>query len=122
MANAITILSKLKTQSKLIVTGTIALSGSYTQYSGGGEVLDFTKATLPLGTTLPNSTGPNYFSAFGSSGYGYGTPASLPQSVNPLQVPLKVTTASNTELSAGAYPAGVTGDNIQFEAHFPALL
>lgn len=123
MANLITILRKSRAQGKLIVTGTIALSGSYVQVSGGGEVLDFTKAVLPIGDTLPNSTGPVYFDAQGANDYGYGTLAALPQaSPNQLQIPLKVTTSSNTEMNAGAYPAGVTGDNIQFEAHFPVNL
>jgi hypothetical protein len=121
MANAITINGVDRTQGKLRARGTIAFSGSYTQYASGGEILDFTKATLPLGKTLANSTGPVGIQITSSNGYNYQTPASLPQSTNPLQVPLKISTASATELSAGAYPAGITGDNVTFEAEFPSL-
>jgi hypothetical protein len=31
---------------------------------------------------------------------------------------MRVNTTANTELSAGAYPGGVTGDTIAFEALF----
>ena len=36
---------------------------------------------------------------------------------------IKINTASNTELTAGAYPARITGDaSIQFEAVFDKLI
>jgi hypothetical protein len=123
MSNVITVNHIKQTPTRFILTGTIALSGSYVQYSALlGEVLNFATATFPLGFVLSNFSGPDYFSALGDNSYGYGTPLALPGAYpNQFLVPLKITTASATELGAGAYPAGITGDNIQFEAHFRKL-
>lgn len=117
MSNTITITNKERIQNKIRATGTIAFSGAYTAYASGGEILDFTKAVLPLGETLPNSTGPSFINLVSAQGYTYGVPESIPQATNPLQVVLKVSTASGTELS-GNFPT----DQVTFEADFPSLL
>jgi hypothetical protein len=120
MANAITINSRTKTQNKIRLSGTIVFSGSYTQYAGGGEILDFTKATYKLGEDLA-STMLIAIQIQSSNGYNYQTPAPLPQAgALSLQAPLKISTTSATELAAGAYPAGITGDNVTFQADFAA--
>lgn len=122
MANAITVNHIKQTPSRFIVTGTIALSGSYVQQASGGEVLDFTKAVFPIGFSLPNFSGPDYLDVEGCNGYTYGQFEALPQAYpNQFQVPIRVSTTAATELGAGNYPAGVTGDTINFEAHFKKM-
>jgi len=118
MANVLTILKLQREQSRFELTGTIVLSGSYVQAANGGEVLNFATATLPIGDILPNFGGIYFFEAQGNNGYSYGPFAALPQAYpSQFLVPIKIATASATELSAGSYPAGITGDYIQFTAH-----
>lgn len=115
MANVMTVNDIDKGLGNYHVFGSIALSGNYVQEAGAGEVLDFTKLVNLLGNDLPVSGPPISFAAWGRNGYNYGT-----QAWTTLQQKLKVSTASATELAAGAYPAGVTGDTIYFEAVFNA--
>ena len=119
------------TGSSMRVRGTITLSGSYVQYASGagGEVLDFTKATYVggpvgnFGNMIPASKGPTSFDMWGYGGNSYGTGILLGLPTTPLQVPVRIFAAgSSTELAAGAYAAGLSGDNIQFEAVFDASL
>lgn len=101
------------------VIGTLTLSGNYTT---GGDTIDWTTAAgaqtangriftpsgLPVCCQINGSTGDSY-------GYIAGT------ALNNSKV--KINTASNTELGAGAYAARFTGDtNIYFDAAFPKLL
>ena len=102
------------------VFGTLTLSGNY---STGGDTLDwttvagslaspngrvFTPAALPVFVQITGTTGDQY-------GYVAGTLLNNGK--------VKINTASNTELGAGAYAARFTGDvNIFFDAAFPKLL
>lgn len=124
MANLLTIKKVEKTMKSFRVQGIIVLSGSYVQ-APTGEILDFSKAVLPLGEVLPVSKQPTNMDIYGNVGASY-------EPIGPLggaglTVPIQVTTAasggsSKTELSAGAYGAAQTGDFIQFEAIFDALI
>jgi hypothetical protein len=127
MANALTITRIDFTGSSIRARGSVVLSGSYVQYASGagGEVLDFTKAVYqggPVGNFanfLPAFKGPTSFDMWGFSGNDYGTGIALGLPTTPLQVPVKIYAAgSSSELAAGAYGSGQTGDNIQFEAVF----
>ena len=101
------------------VFGTITLSSNY---ATGGDTLDFTAMTKPIGCPgIPASEHgsgiplPTTVSIYGKNGYGLGyVPGTTAANGK-----VKITTASNTELAAGAYPAGLTGDVIYFQATFP---
>ena len=83
--------------------GTLTFSGSY---ATGGDTLDFTTVAsmLPSSQVLQVSAE----SQNGNSDYY------VPVSGSALNTwKLKVFTGGGTELSAGAYPAGVTGDIVQ---------
>jgi hypothetical protein len=117
MPNVITVNRVDQGEHLAYVYGTILLSGSYVQIAGAGELLDFTKAVFPPGQSLPISQPPVSFAAWGMNGYAYGTGVWAA-----LQSKLKVDTGAATELGAGPYPAGVTGDTIFFEAIFDSQL
>lgn len=99
------------------IVGTLTFSGSYVP---GGDTIDWTTVVgtqigsrIFIGQALPT-----YGSVAGSTGDSYGP--ILGTALNAGKV--KINTASNTELSAGAYPARITGDaNIQFSYTFPRL-
>jgi hypothetical protein len=61
------------------------------------------------------SKGPVLFDMWGNNGFGYGINAAYGSAMSQK---LKITSASSTEISAGGYAAGITGDFIQFEACF----
>jgi hypothetical protein len=120
MANVMTVNRIARDLNEVRVQGTVVLSGSYVQ-APTGEILDFTKATYPVGLSLPASKGPVSFDMWGNSGFSYGAISQPP--IAALQVPIQITTGAasgptKTELSAGAYGAAITGDKIQFEAVF----
>ena len=98
----------------LCVFGTLTASGSY---STGGDTLDFTTVAGQLSASLA----PLQVWVGGSTGDAYSfLRAASPTLANGK---VKINTASNTELGAGAYPARFTGDaNIQFQAIFNKLL
>jgi hypothetical protein len=116
LANVITILSIITVgQGDMVVSGEIALSGSYV---AGGEVLDFTKAIadpefqgmLPY---IVSAYPPKQFDAWSQGGNianGYfpviGTLLT--------NCKLKIVSSFGGELVAGAYPAAITGDDIAF--------
>ena len=129
MANTITVnalgLTPLqKTKGNFRVTGIIVLSGSYVA-SPTGEILDFSKAVMPLGYTLPVNKQPISIDIWGNIGVSY-------EPIGPLggaglKVPIKIVAATVSgstptvnELSAGAYNALIIADFIQFEAVFDA--
>ncbi len=114
MALALTIVSVDAAADNLYVFGTVVASGSY---ATGGDTLDFTTVANRLGA----SQAPLQVRMGGLTGDAYSfvraTPATLANGK------IKINTASNTELTAGAYPARITGDaNIQFEATFAKLI
>ena len=114
MALAITITSIDGAADHIYVLGTLAASGSYTT---GGDTLDFTAVASQIGA----SQAPLQVWVGGITGDSYGfVRAGSPTLANGK---VKINTASNTELSSGAYPARITGDaNIQFEAVFAKLI
>lgn len=108
------------------VTGVLVASGNY---STGGDTVNFQAAVaqanalnaINLGPIIESSQIPYNFDAWSQSGNtanGYFAIIGTTQA----NCKLKVITAFNTELSAGAYPGSVTGDNIAFMAIFPKLL
>lgn len=119
MALAITITSVQESQGTLTVLGYIKASGNY---ATGGDTLNFATATADpkfsgISPVIPAASAPRqlwiermagnitdiYFPILGS-----GITNCL----------MKIATAFGTELAAGAYPGGVTGDVIGFEAEF----
>lgn len=96
------------TSSQRILNGTVALSGNA---SAGGEVLNFLSLNVGVGT--PSSV--KVWSE-GASGYIYQFKAST----GALFVMVQGAAATDplAPLTSGAYPAGVTGDVIRFEAKF----
>lgn len=98
MAAAITELRREGGQRSITTTGTIVLSGSYTT---GGDALAIPKP----GTTKS----PNFVEFNSKNGNFYQWDAGK----------LKAFSAPGTELGAGAYAAGYTGDVITYRAEFP---
>jgi len=112
MALAITILSVDSAADNIYVFGTLAASGNY---ASGGDVIDFTTVSSQVAA----SRAPVQLWVGGSTGDSYAWVKGT--ALNNQKV--KVNSASNTELGAGAYPARVTGDaGIQFEAVFSKLI
>ena len=114
MALAITITDTDGGAQNFYVFGTLAASGTY---SSGGDTLDFTTVASQLGA----SQAPLQVWIGGSTGDAYSfIRAASPTLANGK---VKVNTASNTELSSGAYPSRIANDaNLQFEAVFQKLL
>jgi hypothetical protein len=106
MALALTVTKQWYDGKKLFVMGTIAGSGSYVT---GGDTLNLQS----LG--IKSSQVPFQAWIGGTSGYAFGWVPGTTQANGKV----KISTTAATELAAGAYPAGITGDtNIQFEAGF----
>jgi hypothetical protein len=83
-------------------TGTVVLSGSY---ATGGD---------PLAIPKPYTTKEPYNVSFTSkNGNNFGW--------DPVAKTMKAFSAVGTELAAGAYAAGYTGDVITYMAEFPKL-
>ena len=114
MALAINITNIDTGKSDFYIFGTLAVSGSY---ASGGDTLDFTTVANQIGA----SQAPLQVWVSGTTGDNYAfVRAASPTLANGK---IKINTASNTELAAGAYPARFTGDtNIQIEAVFSKLL
>ena len=114
MALAINITSIDSGENNLYIFGLLTASGNY---ASGGDTLDFTTVANQIGA----SQAPLQVWVGGSTGDSYGfIRAASPTLANGK---IKINTASNTELAAGAYPARITGDaNIQIEAVFSKLL
>lgn len=98
-------------------------SGSYVT---GGDTLDFTNTTqdpsfIGLIPAIETSQPPNQLDVWSQGGNIANTlfPI-LGTALNNSK--LKITSAFNTELSAGAYPGSITGDKICGEAIFAAKL
>jgi hypothetical protein len=114
MALALTITDIDAGSHNLSVHGTLAASGSY---STGGDTLDFTT----VANQISAGQAPVQVSVAGSTGDAYSfIRAASPSLANGK---VKINTASDTELSAGAYPARITGDTqLRFHAIFHKLL
>ena len=83
-------------------TGTVALSGSY---ATGGDSLAIPK---------PGTTKDPYHVTFRSMNGNELV-------YDPVAKKIKAFSANGTELGAGAYAAGYTGDTIYYDAEFPKL-
>lgn len=114
MALAINVVDVDAGENNFYVFGTLTPSGNY---ASGGDTLDFTTVANQIGA----SQAPVQLWVGGTTGDNYAfVRAASPTLANGK---IKVNTASNTELAAGAYPARITGDtNIQFEAVFNKLI
>jgi hypothetical protein len=114
MALAITVTDVDAGSQNVSVFGTLTPSGSYTT---GGDTLDFS----PISTQCGVSQAPVEVWVGGATGDAYAfLRAASPTLANGK---VKINTASNVELSSGAYPSRITSDaNIQFEAIFRKLL
>lgn len=87
-----------------IITGVLAFSGSYV--TSGDTLPDFNN--LPsVGIIRPSQIIAVDF--YGQNGYTYQW---IPNAATNAQK-CKISTTANTELAAGAYPAGITGDTIK---------
>lgn len=122
MPLAITLVEIDQGSSATYVFGTLVASGNYTT---GGDTLDFTSVIgqSSLAQVFVPGTGPLTVSVFGTTGDSYGfVKEPAPAAANAFGLKtgkVKINTASNTELAAGAYPARITGDtNLFFEAVF----
>lgn len=114
MALAMTIQDVTVDQKEVYVRGLLTASGSY---STGGDTLDFTASGVA--DKIASSQPPVQVWVGGTTGDSYGWVAGTTLANGKV----KITTASNTEVVAGAYPARITGDtNLQFEAVFKKLL
>ena len=122
MALAMSITSVQAAGQQLRVTFKLAASGNY---STGGDTVNFATATQdPLFqgmiAAIEALGAPLYMSVQSNS----GNIANLYFPVlgtGPTNNKLKIISAYNTELSAGPYPGGVTGDTIVGEAIFAKL-
>lgn len=110
------------TQGNIRYFGTIVPTGNYV---AGGDQLDLgAGAAYPPGEAGPMSTSAPFkvriFSkAAPNSGYDYEYVPGSTASNGKMQVLTGSAAQSpSTELTAGAYPGGVTGDTIAFEAEF----
>lgn len=123
MPLALSITNIQETAQGICVSGNLAASGSYTT-AVGGDTVDFTKTTQDaafLGTAaFLNSSQPpvslDIWDASGNLANGFfpvlGTTAA--------NCKLKITSAFNTELGTGAYPAAIaTTGKLEFSAIFP---
>src|SRR6266852_3794634 len=89
----------------LYLTVILTFSGSY---ATGGDTVDFTTVIgkTYLGRVFVAAKSPLYGYAAGTSGHSYG----LIPGTTMANGKIKISTASGTELGAGAYPAAITGD------------
>ncbi|MFZ0037831.1 MAG: hypothetical protein WAK91_10435 [Candidatus Acidiferrales bacterium] len=119
MAIAITVQSIDASGSAVLVTGTLAFSGNY---STGGDTLDWTTADeqiAPSGATIPSATPPQLVLISSVNGNADAYIPVQGSALNNWKV--KCFAAGGTEVSAGAYPSGITGDIVAFLAQFPKL-
>lgn len=104
----------------LVLRGYLTASGNY---STGGDTLDLStdsgsSLVIPPGLSIPFSAPPIGGWAQGSAGYSF---AYIPGTTL-ANGKVKINSASGTEVSAGSYPAGISGDtNIYCEIEFARL-
>lgn len=122
MPIAITITQIQENNDGIEVFGFLVFSGVY---PAGGDILDWTTvigANSPNGRTFVQSS-PAGKCAFCQVNGSNNRDFAWIQGADLKTDKVKILTAADTELGAGAYPAGVSGDlNIAFDAAFPKLL
>lgn len=123
MATTVSVKSLTRLQNSWLVTGSIALSGSYTTH---GDTLSFVNASLPISTNVVPSLVlidemPN--AGITASGYWFNFALGSSLANGAMQVFQGASGASApaAELAAGAYPAALTSAKIYFQAFIPAL-
>jgi hypothetical protein len=113
MAIAGTVVDIDNSGKSLYLTLLLTFSGSY---ATGGDTLDLTSSGVgaigksALGRVFQAGKAPLYGYVAGSGGYSFGF---IPGSGSPPNLAngkVKISTTAATELAAGAYPAGITGD------------
>ncbi len=108
----------------VVVEGILVASGNYVS---GGDTVDFTGAVKGpqfsgLSKEIPASGAPKQLwvaSQAGNINFQYAP--NLGSAQNNCKLVVSASNTFGTELSAGAYPAGVTGDTIGFRATFSKL-
>ena len=122
MSISVSIQSIDETTKYLYVTGLLIASGNYPT---GGDTCDFTAAVIdpdftgPASLPLPTSKAPTQFTAESQGGLlGYQYVPVKGAALNNSKLKVSALNTFGTELSAGAYPAAVTGDSITFSAVF----
>lgn len=121
MALSINILSTDRSTNALRVYGTIVATGSYTT---GGVALSFAGFDQIKSDTVPFFVSVQSQASAGASGFEYRFVPGTTIANGKLQVFGQQPTSATggiialSELAAAAFPAGVTGDNILFEAVF----
>lgn len=110
MAMAVTVYNDLTEAGNktLKIRGKLVFSGSY---ATGGETFNFT--TIPGCNVKKDAVA--LVSVWGCGGYGYGWAPGGTLAVGKV----KISTTAAAELTAGAYPAGVTSDTVFFEVCIP---
>jgi len=99
------------TGKQVYAVGTITASGSY---ATGGDTLDLSNQSF-----IPSAQLPKQASIFSQNGQVFSYVFIRGAALNNSKV--KIYQAGGTELAAGAYPAGITGDIIAFSATYPKL-
>lgn len=95
------------------VTGGLTVGASPGTYTAGGILMNLN--TQPL---IKASRTPFWVDFTGQSGYEY---AYVP-GTNASNGKLKISTTAGTEVTAGAMPAGVSGDTIMYRVEFKGML
>lgn len=110
MAIAVTIYADLSEPGNkaLKIRGKLVFSGSY---ATGGETFDL---TVLRGVNVKKDA-QAIVSVWGCNGYAYGWVPGATLAAGKI----KASTTANTELGAGAYPAGITSDTVLFEVCVP---
>lgn len=109
MSLALTVTKQWWDGKKLHVIGTVVASSTY---ATNGDTISFAS----LG--IESSQAPLWVKFNSLNGYAYVYSPASPSTQSTGK--MRVNTTSNTELAAGAYPAGVTGDTIGYYAIFEA--
>lgn len=115
MATTVSVKNVTRLQNAWLVTGSIALSGSYATH---GDTLNFVNAGLPVTTDLtPRHVELVETPATGTSasGYTFNYAVGTDLTNGALQAFL-----AGVELAAGAYPSGLLSAAVKFLAIFPA--
>ena len=109
------------TQRRVKVSGTATIAASPLTYATGGIAITWTFTNVLTGDAIllnTTATAPimAYFTSVSGSGYDYA----FNKANNKLQIFTTgaSTQSPNAELAAGAVPAGVSGDVIEFDAEF----
>lgn len=118
MALTFTLVDSWDDGKRIHIAGTVAVSGSY---STGGDTLDLS-IIEPLGvpTTRPPIAGTAWMD--GLAGYDYVFAPGAAINSGKVKVFQQASGAGAfAELTAGSYPAAITGDTVTFYGIFPRL-